>query len=293
MDASPPKPHPRSHLAEITVVFTVLAVMFYLLGYQPVARRADSLDRPLRLAWESFASTNQSSEATAGVVLDQLPARLELIKQASLDLTSLRFLVEDRVRMHSNVLAQLDTPFQLIDFENERLRYAESLFALAKSKKVGFEPAATNGLPEYTADTREPALLWARLDFARHLLLAAVHAPVSSVRDLVQLPAVSHRSLIDGRRYYEELPMRVEVVGPVEGVGRFLVSLPLHGDELASLGLAAPLTNKPVLFISHVLARKSAPERPGEVRVELIASGFVPTEDSDRAVAEGGLPPGP
>jgi hypothetical protein len=289
-NASRPKAWPRSWLPEVTVGCTVLAVLVYLLGYQPVARRAESLDRPLRVAWDSFASTNQSSEATAGVLLDQLPARLELLRQASTELTAVRALVEGRVGLDSNVVAELEAPFQLIDFENERLRYAEALFALAKEQKVGFEPAATNGLPQYLAETREPALLWARLHFARYLLLTAIHAPVAGVRDLAQLPAVSHRSVIDGRRYYEELPMRIEVVGPVEGVRRFLASLPLRGDELAPAGVAMPLTNKPALFLSHLLARKSAPERPGEVRVELIASGFVPTEDSDRNSSRGTSP---
>lgn len=272
----------RSHLPEVTVGLTVLAVLVYALGYLPVARRADSLDRPLRQAWESFASTNQSSEATAGVRLDQLPGRLEMLKQASTELNTVRHLVESRVRLDSNLVDRIEGPFQLFEFEFERLRAAEALFALAKAQKVGLQPAVTNGLPQYTPETREPSLLWARLEFSRQLLLTAIHSPVGSIQELTQLPAVSHRSLIDTRRYYEELPMRIEVVGPVEGLRRLLVSLPLRGNELEGAGVALPVTNKPALFISHVLARKSAPDRPGEIRLELIASGFVPTENSER-----------
>lgn len=278
MDTAPAQTAPRSRLLEFTVLGTVLAAILYVVGFQSETRRAEALDRPLRQAWESFAATNQSSEATAGLTLDQLPAALETIRQSVADLAELRLVVAERIGLPADVVAQIQSPFLFIDFENERLRHAESLFALARSKKVAFAPDATNGLPQYTADTAEPSLLWARLEFSRQLLLAAIHAQVGAVRELVQLPAVSHRSLINGRRLYEELPMRVEVVGAVEPVGRFLASLPLRDAELEATGLAGVLTNKPALFLSHLLARKSAPERPAELRAELIVSGFVPLE---------------
>lgn len=278
MDPASAKTTPREHLLEFTVLGAVLAAILYVVGFQAEARRAEALDRPLRQAWESFAATNQSSEATAGLTLDQLPATLEAIRQSVSDLAEVRLLVAERVSLPADVVAQLQGPFLFIDFENERLRHAESLFALARSRKVVFEPAATNGLPRYTADTGEPSLLWARLEFSRQLLLTAIHAQLGAVRELAQLPAVSHRSLINGRRLYEELPMRVEVVGTADPMSRFLASLPLRGAELEATGLAGALTNKPALFLSHFLARKSAPERPAELRAELIISGFVPLE---------------
>jgi len=61
-------------------------------------------------------------------------------------------------------------------------------------------------------------------------------------------------------------------------VQRLLTSLPLAGAELEATGLAAVLTNKPVLFLDHLLLCKAAPDRPGEVRAELIVSGLVPLE---------------
>ncbi len=278
MEPSSPPRVPRSYLPECTLLGALVAALGFFGFFQTEARRADALDRPLRQAWESFAATNQSSEATAGLSLEELPAALERLQQSAGELLELRQLVTERLQLPADTLERLGEPFLLIHFENERLRLAEELVALARSKKVGYEAAVTNGLPRYTADLVEPALLWARLEFARQVLLTALHAQVGAVRHLEQLPAVSHRSLITGRRYYEELPMRLEVVGTVDPVSRFLTNLPLRGAELEDTGLAGALTNKPVLFLSHLLLRKSAPDRPAEMRVELIVSGFVPQE---------------
>jgi hypothetical protein len=96
------------------------------------------------------------------------------------------------------------------------------------------------------------------------------------VLEVAQLPPVSHASRREGRVLFEEIPMRIEVLGPIEAVSRFLTSLPLRGAELEATQLAAVLTNKPPLFINHLLARKAAPDKPGDVRVELVVSGFVP-----------------
>ncbi len=257
------------------LVALVLAVT-YVAAYRPVAHRAESLDKSLRQAWEQFAATNRSSEATAGVKLENLGNRLKALETAAADLASLRVLIDRELALPADVRAQLQqSPFQLIDFENARLSRAESLAALAKEKKVVFEPGATNGLPLYAGETGESALLWPRLYFATQLLVMAAHTQVGSVRDLTQLPNVDHRSSLDGHRDFEEMPMRITLVGGIEPVSRFLTSLPLRGAELEATGLATVLSNKPALFIDHLLARKAAPDRPGDVLVEVEVSGFV------------------
>lgn len=276
---SPAAPTPRRPvLLEVLLLGTLLLAVVYFAGFQSLARRADALDRPLRQAWESFAATNQSSEATAGLSLDQLPEVLEALRGSAAELAEVRRLVAERVRLPAALAEQIRAPFQIIDYENERTRLAESLVALARSKKVALEPAVTNGLPVRTPETTEPGLLWARLTLARELLLTAILSQVGTVRELTQLPSVSHRSAVDGRRLFEELPMRLEVVGGLEPVQRLLTSLPLAGAELEATGLASVLTNKPVLFLDHLLLRKATPDRPGEVRAELVVSGLVPLE---------------
>lgn len=289
--ATPPTPRPRrSWLLECTLVGALLAGAVYVGGLQTLARRADALDRPLRQAWENFAATNRSSEATAGLPLDRLPEALATLRQTATELTTLRKQLEERLRLPVGVQDQLQTPFQIIDYENERIRLAEDLMKLARARKVTLAPAATNGLPVRAPDTAEPALLWARLAFARDLLLAAIHCQVTAVQELAQLPPVSHRALQDGRRLYEELPMRLEVLGAMEPLSRLLTALPLRGQELESVGLAGVLTNKPPLFLAHVRLRKSAPDRPAEVRAELVVTGLVPLETAGRPVAEPAAP---
>ncbi len=267
---------PGSRLPLATLLVTLLLALTYVAIYQPLARRAESLDKSLRQAWEQFAATNRSSQATAGVKLENLGSRLEALEASAADLAALRTLIDGRLALPANVRAQLRSPFQLIDFENERLLQAENLAALAKQKKVTLEPGATNGLPQYAGEPGESSLLWPRLYFASQVLLMAVHSQVGSVRELTQMPNVNHRSALDGHRDFEEMPMRLTLVGDLEPVNRFLTSLPLRGAELEATGLATVLSNKPSLFIDHLLARKAAPDRPGDVLVEVEVSGFVP-----------------
>lgn len=272
----PPSPQ-RSQLrfAQVVLLLALLLGLVFAVGFLPVAQRAERLDQSLRQAWDSFARTNQSSTATAGVAEDQLLTRLLLLEHAAADLSGVRRLALDRVDLPLEVSDHLRAPFQLIDFDNARLQWSDRLAVLAKTRKVQLAPAALAGLPEYPSESA-PALLWPRLHFATQVLLAALHCQVGSIAQLTQLPPISHRSLVNNRRLFEELPMRLELLGPVEPLARFLTSLPLRGAELEVAGLADVLTNKPALFLTHVLLRKAAPDRPNDARLELVVSGFVP-----------------
>lgn len=267
----------RSQLRFSQVVFLLALILglVFAVGFLPAAQRADRLDQSLRQAWDSFARTNQSSAATAGVAEDQLLTRLLLLEHAAADLSGIRRLAFDRVDLPPEVADHLHTPFQLIDFDNARLQWTDRLAALAKAQKVQLAPAALSGLPEYPSESA-PALLWPRLHFATQVLLTAIRCQVGSIQQLTQLPPLSHRSLVNNRRLFEEMPMRLELVGPVEPLARFLTSLPLRGSELEATGLVDVLTNKPALFLSHILLRKAAPDRPNDARLELVVSGFVP-----------------
>jgi hypothetical protein len=271
----------RFTFSEVTAFLTLVLALVFVLAYQPLARRAELMDKPLRQAWEAFARTNQSSVATAGIPEDKLPAQLQVLEQAAADLDGVRRLAFNRIELSAPVLGHLQAPFQLIDFDNERLRVADEVVALAKSRKVQLQPAVTNGLPAYPSDSA-PAFLWPRLHMAQHVLLIAIHCQLDAILDLNQLPAVSHRAPQDDHRIFEEMPMRVEVSGAVEPLARFLTSLPLRGGELDQTNLAGVLTNKPALFISRILLRKAAPDRPNDARLEIVVSGFVPATGSPR-----------
>lgn len=283
MPAAPASRASRLAFSEVVALLTLALALGFVLVYQPVARRAELMDKPLRQAWDAFARTNQSSVATAGVAMDKLPARLELLQTASTELAELRRLAVQHIELAPRTLELVQAPFQLIDFDNERFRLGEEVMALARTRKVQLQPSVTNGLPRYPAESA-PAFLWPRLHIAHQLLLTAIHCQVGAILELSQLAPITHRSPGDDRRLFEELPMRLEVAGAVEPLARFLASLPLRGTELERTALGSALTNKPALFIGQVLVRKAAPDRPSDARLEIIVSGFVPASGPRRTL---------
>ena len=250
-------------------------VAYYLLVYIPLSKRAELLDRPLVSAWARLAATNHANRATAGLNLDNAAQRLKDLQGSTTGLEALERLVRQRLELIPEVRNRMAEPFQLIDFQNERLRRIEQLAALAHDKGVAIEAGVTGGLPEYIADMPQPGLLWPRLDVATQVLLSAIHAKVTTIKLMTQIPTSNHRTATDNAIFLHELPMRVEMSGPMASISRFLASLPLRGDELKATGLEA-LTNKPALFIDQILLRKEAPDKPQDVALELTLCSFVP-----------------
>jgi len=256
------------------VLLGVLFGAYYLFGFLRLSREAAALDRPLVNVWERYLATNAASQANVGLDLrNPEEAQRQLRASASL-LEKAGRLVQSRVELPKDLEERMRDPFQLLDFQDERHQKTAQLARLAAANGVALEPGATNGLPEYAIDMPQPAFLWPRLHLANQLLLSAVHCKVSALKSLTQLPALAHRSTIDDAVFLQELPMRLELVGPMDAVSRFLVSLALRGPELKTVGLAEALTNKPALFIDHLLLRKHSAERPHEVSLDLTVSGF-------------------
>jgi hypothetical protein len=262
-------------LPTVTALAGLLLALYYALVLKPLSRRVADLDRPLTNVWHNFVLTNRAYEACAGLDLTNALQRVQGLRGVLTQLQAAQDVARARVQLPPEVNARLAEPFLLIDFQNERSRQAEALLRLAKEKNVACEPAITNGFPEYSFDLDDPRLLWPRLHFAHQLLLAAVHCKVAGLRSLTQLPALSHRIGDPSGGVLEELPMRLEVFGPAESIAQFMTSLPLRGEELSAVGLAAALTNKPAFFAGQILARKHSPERPGDVLLELSVAGLV------------------
>jgi hypothetical protein len=270
-------------LPAITVWLAVALAVCYFAVFQRLAHRAAGRDKELTNAWQRFVATAQAGPATAGLNLTNCEELLRQLQASATNLTTAERLVQSRIGLPAEVRAKLSEAFWLIDFQNERFQRAAQLAQLAKEKGVALEPGATNGLPEYLADMPNPALLWPRLYLADQLLLTAIHCKVGALRALDQLPAISHRAGATQSVFLAELPMRLDLIGPMDSVSRFLASLPLLATELQGAGLAPGLTNKPALFISQVLLRKHAPDRPHDVQLELTVCGFVPwTEEAGK-----------
>jgi hypothetical protein len=263
-------------LPAITVWLAVALAVYYFAVFQRLSYRAAGRDKELTNAWQKFVAVGQAGSATQGLNLTNCEELLRQMQAGATNLATAGRLVQSRIGLPAEVRAKMREPFWLIDFQNERFQRTAQLAQLAKEKGVALEPGATNGLPEYLADMPTPELLWPRLYMANHLLLTAVQCKVGTLRSLNQLPSISHRAAATRSLFLEELPMHLELIGPMDSVSRFLVSLPLLATELQAVGLAPGLTNKPALFIDQVLLRKYAPDRPHDVQLELTVCGFVP-----------------
>lgn len=278
----------QNYVPSVTLMMALALAALYLGVFLPLRDRARLADVPLKEKWGEFVTAYGASEACAGVTREKLADRVAAMEVTARDLQAAATLVDSRLNWPTQIQALLRQPFQWGEFQNECQRSAEALHKLGGERKIRFEGALTNrladalGLAMYSADLPDPAMLWARLHATHHVVLAALECNVAVVKALQQLPAISHRSVNGGQKLVEELPLRLEVAGPMPQVARLLATLPLHNSEVAVTGLGGGLTNKPVLFLGQTLLRKSAPAkegeapRPGEILFEINVSALVP-----------------
>ena len=249
--------------------------LYFSFVYQPLSRRAADLDAPLTNAWQKLVSAAVDRTAVNAQDLSRIGENLRQVERSVALLESTGQRVTDRIELDAPVRAKLKESFQLIDFQNERQLRMEELVHLARQQQVTLEGAVLAGFPEHTADRTQPELLWVQLAIVNKLLSAAIACKVSVIKSLSVEPLEPHHSSGEGREFLEEIPVRIEVVGPTETVSRFLLCLPLRGEELKPLGLPESFPAKPVLFIDRLMLRKQTPEKPDDVQLELRACGFV------------------
>jgi hypothetical protein len=253
----------------------LILTLYFALLYHPLSKRAASLDTPLTEVWRKLAATTLEVNATSAQDLPRIDQALQQVQASLSSLDKAQRVMAERIALESAVRARMQEPFQLIDFQNERQLRIEELDRLAKQQQVKLEPAVLNGFPEYTADTKQAALLWAQLAIARELVSGAIHFKVTTVRSL-RLPAgQSYAASGQNEEYLDEVPVDIALTGSMASVSRFLLSLPLRADEAKALGLSEASSTKPTLFIDRILLRKASREKPDEVNLDLRACGFV------------------
>lgn len=269
----------RSHIKwfpSVAFLATVLLGGYYRLAYQPLVRASVAQDKELSTLWDRLVSSNELVRACRGLSIENHNERVMELKGALANLEAAQKLVRELIEISAATRAKMEQPWQLIDFQIERLQQAGAVLRMAKENRVAVEAAALAGLPEYSVDLPEPRLLWPRLEMAGQLLTAAIQSKVTSIRNLNQLNPITHPGPTRDAPALEEVAMRIELVGSTESATRFLKSIPATGDRLVTLGFTGTVTNKPVFFIDKVLVRKFAPDRPGEVQLEARVCGFVP-----------------
>ncbi len=265
--------HERQRRLLIPAMGVALAA-FFLFGFQPLARRANSLDAPLAADWTRLASAVGPSNATT-LDFAGIAASVQQTRESLAVLNAARQQAAARVQVGPELRERLNAAFQLVDFQNEVQRQIGDLEGLARQRKVALAPAVAQGFPEHTADVRQPELLWAELAIVNDLLTLAVGSQVSAIQS-VSLPAAgTNRFFASPAGRLVEIPVQLELTGRMPAITRFLASLPFRAEEFEGAPLPAAPTNKPALFIDRFLLRKEAPELPDQVRLDLRAVGFI------------------
>jgi hypothetical protein len=144
---------------------------------------------------------------------------------------------------------------------------------MARQQKVALAPPVLANFPEYTAEQRQPALLWAQLAVLHHLLAAAIHCNIPGIQSMELLPMETHRPG-GASSTLHQIPVQLELTGPMPAAARFLLSLPLRADEIKQIGLPETLPSKPAFFLDEIMLRKSSAEKADEVHLSLKISGF-------------------
>lgn len=247
--------------------------LYYVMVFAPLARKDRSLDDPLQKSWRKLAA---SLDQTNSAVIDFRHITNELFetRQALATLESDRSKIAARVELGAVARARLSMPFQFVDYENERGRQMEDLTKLATQNGVTLDARALTGLPEYTADARQPELLWAALALANDLATTAMLCKVSTIHAL-RVSWTPGGSPPSDLPTIVEIPLQIELSGTVASAANFLQMLPLKGDEARAAGLAGSPDDKRALFLDRLVIKKQSPLKPDEVRMALRVAGFV------------------
>ena len=246
----------------------------YLFGFVPLNHKAELQDDPLEKSWRKLAALLGPTNVTT---LDffSLTNQFKETRTALAAFETARKQARARVELDDGLRAQLRTPFLLVDYENAAGRQRGNLERLAKQQGVTLEPAVFAGIPHLTADMTEPALLWAEMAFLDGLLTTAINAKVATIHAVAAPSLLTNALPVNSARSLAELPIHLELTGPVAAVARFLQTVPLRASEIKAAGLPEAPTNKPALFIDRIVLRKQSPEKPDEVRLWLRTVGYV------------------
>jgi hypothetical protein len=248
---------------------------YYVLVFVPIQRHAVRLDGPLQRSGQRLAASMEQTNA-ASLDFLHITNQLRETRQALDFLKEARQKALARIETDSALQSKMYATFQLVDFENERSKGIEDLRRLAKQSQVTLDSAVLDGLPEFTVDVHQPALLWAALSLADGLLRSAIQCKIASIHSLsVPLPLNP-----TGAERVWEIPIEIEFSGPAANTSQLLQSLPLRGDEMRAAGWTNAPAQKPAMFIDRVLLKKQSSEKLDDVRVTLRAAGFIYREQN-------------
>jgi hypothetical protein len=259
--------------AVVPLAGTALAT-YYLLVFLPLAHRADGIEDSLRQYWGRLTAALDQTNAVA-LDFQRITNQLDQTRQALAALRDARKQATARFELSPALRAKMTPPFQLVEFENDRGKKMVELSSLSKAQQVALEPAVLAGFPEYTIDVQQPALLWPALSLVDGLLVTALQCKVTSIQALESPLVFTNVPSPDAAGRLAQIPLQLEVVGPVANVLRLIQSLPLRGEELRAAGFTNAPPGKLPLLLDRLIIKKQSPDKPDEIRVALRVVGFV------------------
>jgi hypothetical protein len=280
----------RSHWVMLGMVLGL--ALYYFLVFRPLSKSAETLDEPLNEIWQELVDFSRESSSVRDLDLDQIKKTQESLRASLAAIKKVREKISTRVELEPEIRAKMNEPFSLIDFQNERQKRIEQLTALAKTQQVTLDAAALTGFPEYKAETRDPSVLWAQLAMVHHVLTVAINSKVGQVKN-VSLLATQPEAVVNvADVVWQEIQLRIELIAPMPSAANFLSAIPLRAEEMKAAGLPESSAGKPSLFLDRLLIRKQTPEKPDEISLDLVISGFVlgPKGQLNRSQEKGALP---
>ena len=269
--SAPRKPFgPQSALV---IALAVLA-LYYALVFRPMAEKERSLSAPFEAMKSRLRLAATNNPAISGLSDETLLRIEDALTRSTTNVARARDRVIQRHAPEPAISIQLVSPFQLIDYQNERLKRRDALVNLAARNKVKLAPAVPAGLPEFTVENPNPELLWGQLSLADGVVRAAIEAGLASIDTVTALPPVGHAAPPTAQHRLVELPLRLEAVGGFDALVRFLGLVLLEPKEREELKLPA-IDGLPGVTLQHILVRKETAAAPATVRLTVELRGFL------------------
>lgn len=253
-----------------------ILIAYYLLVFRPLVQEERAKIGPFEDVQAELAEIAENNPAISGLSFGALNEIESKLRQSLINSSEARNLIDKRYAPEPAIATNLVRAWQLIDYQNERSKRSAALGSLAQTKNVKIFPAVTAGLPELTADTERERenLLWAQLGLVDAVMKTAVEGGVTSL-DSVGVPEpIIYPAGNKSETQLIEIPIRVEFSGNWEEITRTLGTLLLEEKDRKKLGLP-DLEGLPGMSLRHIIARKSPPEGPSTIQLEVEFSGFI------------------
>ncbi len=243
----------------------VVAAAYFVTVTVPLAQRERELDDQVGSAADRLAAAGH------GMSVEEIRANVEFLRAEIDSYAAISGDPARAIQFDPEVLATLDQPFQLIEYDAKKFRVLDGLRARSAEKKVGLFDGWRDAFPAYSGQA--PARLWAELTVMDQVFRTAIHAGVASI-DSASVVHPGPDGLASGR----EVAVRIQLTGPMEAIHSVLMILPLNREEMTAMEIDGPEGTKSALFLSRFILKKSSAENANEVTIDFVASGFLDVE---------------